>query len=270
LPTINSSGSAGAALGATLNASATVSGGYAPGGTVTFAVYGNATGTGTPIYTETEPLSGGAATAGTSGSRYTFTAAGTYSWVATYNGDGDNTSVSTAPTVVTVAEDAPTLKLTPTQTSASSGAAVSASAALSGGYSPGGTVTFKLYSDPDASGTPVCQSTIALAGGSATSAGCTVMQTGTYYWVASYSGDANNVAVSTPVAAAPVTITAVSAAGGGASGGGSTSGSGGSGSTTVSRFPVPSWWAGQVPRGRGLASRCVAGCPRGPVGFVLA
>src|SRR5262249_24380996 len=72
---------------------ATISGGFTPTGTVTFFLYDNPTGTGTPLFTDTETLVNGTAT--TSGSGYTATVAGTDYWLATYNGDANNSSVST-------------------------------------------------------------------------------------------------------------------------------------------------------------------------------
>ncbi len=71
---------------------ATVSGGYNPTGTVTFNLYNNSSGTGTPLFTDTETLSGGTATSAS----YTPTAIGTDYWVVTYNGDGNNISITSA------------------------------------------------------------------------------------------------------------------------------------------------------------------------------
>ena len=69
---------------------ATVTGGSSPTGTVTFNLYGNASCTGTPLFTDTETLSGGTATS----AGYTTTATGTDYWVATYNGDSRNNPVT--------------------------------------------------------------------------------------------------------------------------------------------------------------------------------
>jgi hypothetical protein len=73
-------------------------------------------------------------------------------------------------------------------------------ATVSGGANPTGTVTFTLYGPNDAScsGTPVFTSTVALAGGSATSASFTPTAAGVYRWTAGYSGDANHHAVTHP------------------------------------------------------------------------
>jgi hypothetical protein len=80
-----------AVIGSSIADKATVTGGNNPGGNVTFNLYNNATATGTPLYTDTEILSGGRATSGS----FTPTAVGTDYWVATYNGDANNASIST-------------------------------------------------------------------------------------------------------------------------------------------------------------------------------
>jgi hypothetical protein len=82
---------ASAAVGAQIADQATVTGGSSPTGTVTFNLYGNPTCKGTALFTDSNaPLANGTA----SSASYTTTAAGTVYWVATYNGDGANSSVS--------------------------------------------------------------------------------------------------------------------------------------------------------------------------------
>src|ERR1019366_6087229 len=70
-------------VGASVADTATVSGGYNPTGTVTFNLYNNSAGTGTPLFTDTETLSSGSATS----AGYTATAVTTDYWVATYKRD---------------------------------------------------------------------------------------------------------------------------------------------------------------------------------------
>jgi hypothetical protein len=89
-----------------------------------------------------------------------------------------------------------------TQASAgvNSGGSVSDTAMLSGGNAPTGTITFSLYGPDDSScnGTPVVSSTVPVTGATSYSSGSfTVTTPGTYRWVARYSGDANNSAVTT-------------------------------------------------------------------------
>ncbi len=79
-----------AILGTSIADQATVSGGSNPTGTVTFNLYNNSTGTGPALYTNTQTLANGTATSGS----YTPTVLGTDYWVATYNGDTNNSSTT--------------------------------------------------------------------------------------------------------------------------------------------------------------------------------
>lgn len=80
------------------------------------------------------------------------------------------------------------------------GGVVFDTAALSGGVNPTGTVTFRLYWPGDTACThaPVFTSTNAVSAAAATSGAFAVRTAGVYRWTASYSGDANNVAVVGP------------------------------------------------------------------------
>jgi uncharacterized repeat protein (TIGR01451 family) len=75
------------------------------------------------------------------------------------------------------------------------GAQISDVATVSGGFEPTGSVTFNLYgpNDFECEGTPIFSDEVDLeADGTATSGAFTVTTVGTYLWIASYSGDANN------------------------------------------------------------------------------
>jgi hypothetical protein len=182
-----------------------VSGGSNPTGTVTFNLYNNPNGTGTPLFTDTESLSGGSATS----AGYSTAATGTDYWVATYNGDSNNNPVAsgTASEPVTITA-LPTIATSQQPASTTVGSQVADKATVSGGNSPTGTVTFNLYNNPTASGTPLFTDSEPLSGGSATSAGYTSTATGTDYWVATYNGDSSNSPVSSGLATEPVTINA--------------------------------------------------------------
>ncbi len=77
------------------------------------------------------------------------------------------------------------------------GNGISDSATLSAGFNATGTVTFRLYGPDDANctGAVAFASTVPVAGTGATSGTLMTSQAGTYRWIASYSGDANNDAV---------------------------------------------------------------------------
>ena len=91
-PAINTSQQpATAVVGTSIADKATVSGGYNPTGTVTFNLYSNSTASGTPLFTDTET----ARRAARPPRRATPpTATGTDYWVATYNGDSNNSAVT--------------------------------------------------------------------------------------------------------------------------------------------------------------------------------
>ncbi len=125
---------------------------------------------------------------------------GTYHWVATYGGDTNNTTVSSgcAAEPVTITQATPTIATTPSP-GGPVGTSISDTATVTGGFNPTGTVTFELFppGDTTCSGTPVFTSlSNPLSGGSATSGSITTVAVGTYHWVATYNGDANNTTVS--------------------------------------------------------------------------
>ncbi len=83
-------------------------------------------------------------------------------------------------------------------------------ATLSGGSSPTGNITFKLYAPSDAtcSAVPAYTQSVPLAGvNAATNPGFASNAAGTWHWTADYAGDASNNAASSGCQAEPVTIT---------------------------------------------------------------
>ncbi|HEX2041460.1 MAG TPA: hypothetical protein VHF24_02380 [Acidimicrobiales bacterium] len=200
-PTLTTTASPGVAVGGQVFDTANLTGGTNPTGTITFNLYGpdDATCAGPPVFTSTVPVAG--AGSYTSGS-FTPTAPGTYRWIASYSGDANN--LPAGPTVCN--DPAEAVVVTPAgggaptlTTTASPGVAIGGqvfdTATLTGGTSPTGTITFNLYGPNDATcaGPPVFTSTVPVAGnGSYTSGSFTPTAPGTYRWIASYSGDANN------------------------------------------------------------------------------
>src|SRR5208337_2939714 len=185
-------------------------GGYKPTGNVTFNLYNNPNGTGTPLFTDAnEPLnsSGVATSVG-----YTATATGTDYWVATYNGDSNNNSVTsgTALEPVVISPASPSINTSQQPATATVGTSIADEATVSGGFNPTGTVTFDLYNNSSATGTPLFTDTETLSGGTATSKGYTATATGTDYWVATYNGDSNNHSVTSGTALEPVVISPAS------------------------------------------------------------
>ena len=204
-PTIATTASAGGGIGTVLTDQATLAGGTAPTGTITFLLYGpnDATCT-TAIFTSNAIAVAGNGTY-TSAPGFTTVAAGTYRWRAFYSGDANNNAVSEACDAANESADITLAPVTPTiATVASAGGGIGTvltdQATLSGGTAPTGTITFLLYGPNDATCTTAIftSNAIAVAGnGTYTSApGFTTVAAGTYRWRAFYSGDANNNAVS--------------------------------------------------------------------------
>ncbi len=80
---------------------------------------------------------------------------------------------------------------------------------LNGGFNPTGLITFTLYGAADCAD-PVAGQPQGVSGdGGYISAPFTPQFAGGYYWVATYSGDSNNLAVSSDCNAEPVDITKV-------------------------------------------------------------
>jgi len=92
----------------------------------------------------------------------------------------------------------PGLTTTANPASAGVGASITDVAHLTGGDDPTGTITWKLYgpNDNSCTGTPVNTAPVSVTGdGTYTSPALTPGTAGTYQWVASYSGDTNNVPI---------------------------------------------------------------------------
>ncbi len=200
-PTIATTASGPVAPGGIISDSATLAAGTGPSGTITFTLFGpdNATCTGAVAFASTVTVAGN----GNYGSgNFAPTVAGTYRWVASYSGDANNNSISgacnDAGESVVVGKASPALTTT-ASAAALFGQTVSDSAALAGGISPTGTITFNLFGPNDATCTTaaVFNATIPVTSGNGTygSGNFTPTAVGTYRWIANYSGDVNNNAV---------------------------------------------------------------------------
>jgi outer membrane protein OmpA-like peptidoglycan-associated protein len=200
-----SSGTAGTKIDAS-SVSGVLSGGASPSGTVTFTVFGpqasaptdcsGGTSVGTASVTDNDTYNPSAG--------FTPSGAGDYWWYASYGGDSNNNAadsgcgVSMAETVVGAASPSLSVGAPGSGTAGTAVAASNVSAALSGGASPGGTITFKVFG-PQASAPTDCSGGTSVGTASVTgnstynpSAGFTPSSAGDYWWYASYGGDSNN------------------------------------------------------------------------------
>ena len=94
-PTIATQASGTTQVGGSISDTATLANGFTPTGTMTFALFGpgDATCGAAAVFTSTNSAAGNGSYTSNS---FTPTAAGTYRWVATYSGDANNSTVTTA------------------------------------------------------------------------------------------------------------------------------------------------------------------------------
>jgi len=172
--------------------------GVAPTGTVTFTAYApNANGSadtacGTALFTDTEPVdSTGKATSGSftpSGTAPQI--AGTYEWIASYSGDSNYKGVTSS---CNDTGEQSLVKKKDTTTPTGQKVVISDFAKPTGFGTPTGTVTFSLFDNASCTGTPIFTQTTSLVNGLAHADDPTPLSAnGTYKWVVTYNGDANN------------------------------------------------------------------------------
>jgi len=178
---------------------AILEGGFAPGGEITFSLYGpnNDTCSEPPIFTTATQVNGAGAY---NSEAFTPTASGVYRWVAHYSGDANNlpaggTACDDPEEQVSVIVPVdPHLSTTASQ-AVTLGGSISDTAHLSGGVDPTGTLTFDLF-EPDnttCTGTPLFTSIVPVNGNDDyKSASYTPTSAGVYRWVVHYSGDTHN------------------------------------------------------------------------------
>jgi len=211
-PTLMTNASPGVAAGGEIHDTATIAGGFNPTGQITFDLYGpnDSNCSGTPAFTDSKPVSGNGSYDSLS---FAPAQAGVYRWTASYSGDSDNnpavTACNDANESVTVSPANPSLA-----TNASAGVVVGGqihdTATLAAGFNPTGQITFNLYvpDDSSCSGPPAFMDTKSVSGNASyDSLSFTPTQAGVYRWTASYSGDANNNAVSSACNAVDESVT---------------------------------------------------------------
>ena len=111
-----------------------------------------------------------------------------------------------------VAKATPSIATTQQPPSGTLGATFKDAATIGGlfGAKPGGSISWKLYSNSKCEGVLASDGPVAVSANGAygTPSGAAPKAAGTYYWVATYSGDANNNAVASACAAEPVVVNA--------------------------------------------------------------
>jgi hypothetical protein len=229
-PTFSTTAGAGGTLGGEIADTGHLEGGSAPSGTISFSAFGpdDEGCTGAPAFTGSIY----APEAGSYGSpSFEPEHAGIYHWVADYSGDaanvavgptpcgqaGENALVAPArPTIFSLASGAASPKLAANRLAGATGGRIGSrrgrssrrwraaglpihdTVRMRGGVAPGGFILFSLYGPGDVrcSGTPVFTTeTEVTDNGDYVSQSFVPTQSGTYRWVASYSGDSDNSAV---------------------------------------------------------------------------
>jgi uncharacterized repeat protein (TIGR01451 family) len=176
-------------------------------GTITFTLYDDA-GCTHSVGTATATVNGADGDQYTSSPAIVVSAAGTYHWIASYPGDGENVGATSAcgapnenPVVNQLVPELTTDAGGPFVLGADGTVALSDTANLSGGTSnAGGTITFMLFSDAACANQVGSDVTVGVDGADGQnypSPSITVNAPGTYYWVAIYGGDTNNAGAST-------------------------------------------------------------------------
>ncbi len=201
-PSVSTVASGSVPAGGNIYDTATLSGASSPTGTITFKLYkASDTSCSWPLTSVSTSVNGNGSYSSPSVTENT---AGTYQWVASYSGDGNNTSATTScndpKESVNVHVPSPSPG-TPSISTVASGAVgvggqIFDTAMLSGGSSPTGTISFQLYRASDTScSSPVgsaVTTSVTHGDGSYASPAITENTPGTYQWLAKYSGDANN------------------------------------------------------------------------------
>jgi uncharacterized repeat protein (TIGR01451 family) len=205
---------ASGAIGITYKDKATLSAGvnYDSTGSITFKLYSAADCGGSVLDTEAvDNIAGNGAYTTPNG--FAIQNAGTYYWVASFSGDANNKSFTSAcnDEPVVVAKNQPSIVTTQLPASGAIGDTYKDKATLSGGvnYDGTGTINFKLYSAAGCGGSVLDNENVTPVNGNGdftTPNGFAIQNAGTYYWVASFSGDANNKAFTSACNDEPVVV----------------------------------------------------------------
>ena len=208
-PTLSFTPAAPVTAGGAISVAATLEEGLDPTGSLTFNLYGpnDPTCEEAPVSTSVVGLVNGRATS----DQYVTHAPGSYHFSVLYMGDANNAEVYAAcyeaGDSIAVGLVSPAISVA-VGGRVSIGAPIDATATLSGGLHPTGSITFKLFNpgDPTCSGVAAASTTAVLTGQSASSGQFATGALGDYNFVAIYSGDANNGGVATVCGSAPVTV----------------------------------------------------------------
>ncbi len=181
-------------VGTNDNDSATLTGGFNPGGTVTYSVFSNNACTAPGIVVSTVTLS---ANSVPNSRPVIFNATGTYSFQAVYSGDANNNGASSGCESLAVNKTSPTMTTSLSSTGPIVGTTVSDSATLASFFQAGGTVTYSVYPNGGCTAPGKSASAVSVTNGVIPNSRAVLLNsTGSFSFNALYSGDSNNSAAS--------------------------------------------------------------------------
>jgi hypothetical protein len=206
-PTISTTlSSSSIQVGGSVHDSATLTGATSnAGGTVSYTVYTDSSCTQNPLSAGTVTVTNGVVP---DSDPITFNSTGDFYWQAVYSGDSNNN-----PATSTCSDEHLVVTKAQPGISTAQNLLPNDDATISGGFgTPGGTITFSLFSPSDAtcSGTPAYTQTVNVSGNgtySTTNTTFLATDTGTWRWLVSYSGDGNNEAATSACGVENFTIT---------------------------------------------------------------
>jgi len=183
-----------------LTNSATISGGYQPGGTVNYNLISGGC-LGTPNTIAINTVSNGVVSPSPLQS---FNGIGVFGWNIVYSGDNNNNPASSPCALLTVLKTNPTITTSLLHPAIAVDDSVYGSATLNGGFQAGGSLAYKLFTDGGCSSASSIVSTVTVTIGIAPNSRQVVFNSsGTFGWRAAYSGDSNN----NPIESACVSLT---------------------------------------------------------------
>ncbi len=200
-PSLNTTASGSIVAGKKIHDTATLAGGSSPTGTISFQLYMAADTTCTTPIGPAQTVAVGRGNGSYESPQVKERTAGVYQWLASYSGDEDNTAVTAAcdePAERVVVPAKPRIRTRASGT-VLAGEEIHDTATLSHGLSPTGMISFQLYAAADTTcskplGPPV---TTEVNSGDASYESPAILAStpGSYQWVASYTGDQDNAAV---------------------------------------------------------------------------
>lgn len=177
-------------VGTNANDTATLTGAFTPGGTVSYELFTNGVCTSSNTIVSVVTVSAGLVP----GSRFvSFNATGAYSFQAIYSGDLNNNAASSSCEPLTVNKISPTITTSLSSTTPAVGTTVTDSATMTTDFRATGTVTYSVFANGGCTGSGTPASTVTVSNGSVPNSRPILLNsTGSFSLNTVYSGDSNN------------------------------------------------------------------------------